>query len=1146
MSAESLTNAPERNELEEDAAIEAEAIMAQARAQHNKLEKHISQIPADEVDDIVALAQVFDEALTKLNEIHQSIISGDPIDLESELVELRKFSEVLDSAQKSIFELTTKIDTLPPADEPDTIPAPVEDMSPTNQAVEIKTEAPVKERPVVQAAPARKRVKLHDQHVKDLRVLQLTSENPFEILLADAPEDKRRPKKTLLDLQKDIKTAFEAERIPKAEADAFFAESGVFELQRNEIKSLLALLNSEVNNTKNRNNTKSAEYREKINEAYMQIRNEALALVMTSRADKAERRQNQEDGPSLSQRGIEDIKGDIDTARFYLDELSQRHVGNDEFLASSEYKRVVGIFKLADDCNDPDSNILNHKLETYLAGLWPALDELTNKFTVGAGAESSDPAVPESEDNTASAEPDVDLGKSEPVISELAEPDLPKASSYELAVLAPSERTIQREKSLEAKQELRDVEKRYYDALEVYQNEANSRSLFAKIKSLGIKPDLPEAVKALEAEYLARRKDYAHELDARLGQRGEKFELSQDDMKRAFARKFILRPQEELLKLQESNFLSREAQGRIKRIAAVLAKNRWAVRAGSVALAGVLGAASGGTVLAFAGAAGLQGIKIASSAGAATLTCGITNILTQKLVVDKTAANLKKTTENVETNFNIEGMGALAGELIRDTERNIAAENFQKFTTAVGGGWAGYATGSGISNYLPEVVNGAGLRAEALGKLETSKIVPKVIDTPETSKLGVTIEASAQPTFVKDIALPFDSREGGLVYEHHVKDVSFGPEFKPAALTDADTKALNSFMRVKLDDILSDKPNTPVPEVERQLQAAIQKSFGDSRWWSDAPIKSVDIGKLEVVLVSGNPSAPNIINGEYVVQKGDTLWEIAEDKFKDQLKDLEPNERKEVLGRLFERVKADSGLVESLSLDSNNIDKIYAGEKIELGGLQSELTQVLEDREIIEQFRTSGPLSVEADGGVKSVPITVVEKPIPGGTEVFVDNGHSYTEATPAKPVITPEITTSTKSFYETAPQHVRDEIRQHFASPRDFEGAVERAADRVSSRAYDFLDTSFNNYESPYNLVREMTLERFENEIMTKSNPELRFFLAENKIKYEAFLEWQDKIKELRNNIPHTKTDTIGSMFEQSVFQDKVTEQANRNLYRN
>src|SRR3989344_4740534 len=399
MSAESLTNAPERNELEEDAAIEAEAIMAQARAQHNKLEKHISQIPADEVDDIVALAQVFDEALTKLNEIHQSIISGDPIDLESELVELRKFSEVLDSAQKSIFELTTKIDTLPPADEPDTIPAPVEDMSPTNQAVEIKTEAPVKERPVVQAAPARKRVKLHDQHVKDLRVLQLTSENPFEILLADAPEDKRRPKKTLLDLQKDIKTAFEAERIPKAEADAFVAERGGSALQRNEIKSLLALL-------------KSAEYREKISEAYMQIRNEALALVMTSRADKAERRQNEEDGPSLSQRGIEDIKGDIDTARFYLDELSQRHVGNDEFLASSEYKRVVGIFKLADDCNDPDSNILNHKLVTYLAGLWPALDELTNKFTVGAGAESSDPAVPESEDNTASAEPDVDLGKS--------------------------------------------------------------------------------------------------------------------------------------------------------------------------------------------------------------------------------------------------------------------------------------------------------------------------------------------------------------------------------------------------------------------------------------------------------------------------------------------------------------------------------------------------------------------------------------------------------------------------------------------------------------------------------------------------------------------------------------------------------------
>ena len=50
---------------------------------------------------------------------------------------------------------------------------------------------------------------------------------------------------------------------------------------------------------------------------------------------------------------------------------------------------------------------------------------------------------------------------------------------------------------------------------------------------------------------------------------------------------------------------------------------------------------------------------------------------------------------------------------------------------------------------------------------------------------------------------------------------------------------------------------------------------------------------------------------------------------------------------------------------------------------------------------------------------------------------------------------------------------------------------------------------------------------------------LADQKIKYEAFIEWENKIKELQEKIPHTKTDTIGSMFEQSVFQDKVTERA-------
>ena len=57
--------------------------------------------------------------------------------------------------------------------------------------------------------------------------------------------------------------------------------------------------------------------------------------------------------------------------------------------------------------------------------------------------------------------------------------------------------------------------------------------------------------------------------------------------------------------------------------------------------------------------------------------------------------------------------------------------------------------------------------------------------------------------------------------------------------------------------------------------------------------------------------------------------------------------------------------------------------------------------------------------------------------------------------------------------------------------------------------------------------------------NSQLRAMLADQKIKYEAFIEWENKIKELQEKIPHTKTDTIGSMFEQSVFQDKVTERA-------
>lgn len=1078
---------------------------------------------------------------------------------------------------------------------------------------------------------------LSDQHVKDYLVKELFSQN-YDFLYADVAEDGKKKKKRIQDLKSDIQAVFEARKVSPERVKNFFDIQ--FKIQHDEIDHFVYLLKTEKDKNKIR------EYRDGIDAAYEQIRNDAIAEVMMAKSAYNEELKNIDRGSSLVQRDVESIKGDIDTARIYLDALKARHENTEGFITSAEYKKVESLFELINNCEDPDSNILNHKLEKYLTGLWPALDELTHKFTVGTGAESVEPkldkedvAVPETADQGLGVDKEAILKEFEELqnipndsplrdseefqravrgyevvqeyknhvqpavrekvfdifarhvealqkkIKELeAEPaaasaakesgaaqtldadleqqqvqeflngvevteldEIPKVteSANLIDPAHMAERKEQGKNSLEAKNVFRRTEKKYKEALEIHQQEMNNQGMFAKMRSLGMKPELPESLKALEAEYQALRKVYARELDARLSQRGEKYELSQDDMKRAFARKFILKPHEELLKLQEYNLLKPEARARLQSIAGKMAKHKWGIRAGVITLAGVVGFATGGTALAFAGAAGERGARMLGSAVFGAYAGGIAHDRAEEYVEQK-RNELENTKSSISKNFSIDTMFDSAGNLVKATEAEAKARKIQKVAGVVAGGIAGFAAGYGsglgesaIDRYDAELRNGSGgvtppvpgaLSEGDLSKLETSKIVPQVVES---------VDVSPQPAFIKEVALPFDSREGGLVYEHHVNDISFGSEFKPAALTDADTKALNSFIRVKLDDILAPNPNTPVPEIEQRLQAAIEKSFGDSQWWKDSPIKSVDIGKVEVVLMSGTEIAPEIVKGEYIVQKGDTLWDVAEEKFAGQLKDLTPQERNEVLGRLFERVKADSGLMESLSLDSvNNIDLIKTGESIELDGLQAELTQVLEDREIVEEFRKSAPLTVEADSDVKSVPISVVEKPIPtGGTEVVINNERSYTEAPPTKPVITAETTTSTKGFYETAPQHVRDEIRQYFNNPKDFHRAVNVAAYKIDARAYDFFDTLSNTYKSPYEFLSGKTLAEF-SELETKPNAELREILAKQNIKYEAFLEWGDKIKELEKNIPHTKTDTISTMFEQSVFQDKVTEQ--------
>ena len=127
MSAESLTNAPERSEIEieQDAVIEAETIFADAQQRLRNLEQYIDKIPLEDAVVVEDLAQVFAEAGKNLIATYEQISAGGDIDRESALSELRKYSEMLVRAETAIYGMTAQMDTLPPADEPDTIPAPI-------------------------------------------------------------------------------------------------------------------------------------------------------------------------------------------------------------------------------------------------------------------------------------------------------------------------------------------------------------------------------------------------------------------------------------------------------------------------------------------------------------------------------------------------------------------------------------------------------------------------------------------------------------------------------------------------------------------------------------------------------------------------------------------------------------------------------------------------------------------------------------------------------------------------------------------------------------------------------------------------------------------------------------------------------------
>lgn len=728
-------------------------------------------------------------------------------------------------------------------------------------------------------------------------------------------------------------------------------------------------------------------------------------------------------------------------------------------------------------------------------------------------------------------EPEVDQGAAERV------PDVDPLAAFntEGLELAPIEETssreVQYEKSTarsewrEAMKNYRAVEMEYQSKLSAYYGDSSwktkaGRALFAGKKLIGLNPDLPPPLDKLKSDYEETRALYAKSLDAALLERG-KFGTNQEyafdaKTKLAFASKFIIKPHEKILKAQEVVVSPSEEAGRIQKTMAFLSKHKWHTRLGVVATAGIVGGLTGGVGLAVAGAS-WQAWKIAASAASGAVAGKSANWATGFLV-NKAETNLKKTTDSIKGNFNLDDISDQSARYEESFKKVTNAKTVQKTATVGAAVAAGGLTGYGLGQ-LPE------------------------------GYVSLVSEAVNVEPFATNIAIPYSGREGG--YEHVISNLNLGEDFDPSALPDGKAAEIEKFLRVKISDYLDANVNMSEAKLEANLMSVLERKFGSESWWTDADIKKVDIGdivlrKIEAAqnagTVSATPStevpASNLspfdgsIKPEYAyeVVKGDTLGEIILDKFKLQTNGFSEAEKGELLARAFAKLEANPDLVKQLGLRSGDIDLIYPGEKLNLEVLHDLIDKEGERMTILEDFRKSAPLTVEAEAGVKNVPITVVEKPIPGGRAVTFEDA-TYTEAAPSTPEkpsipVAPKITPLNGQYLDH-PAY-KEYLTKVFGSEDQAMREVLKSAKDFDATTYDVFD-GMKGYESPYTFLGEQKLKDFDG--FVKQNPaEIRSFLSENNIKYETYLAWVGKINELRANLPATENTRISDLFGREV----------------
>ena len=752
------------------------------------------------------------------------------------------------------------------------------------------------------------------------------------------------------------------------------------------------------------------------------------------------------------------------------------------------------------------------------------------------------------------------LEMSEPVVAPKPEKPRVEKPAEDLSVYEQSKVEL-----FAAKKAYREAEESFTLAMKEYYADSSFWSrLSSDKKVLGINEELPDNLSTLRDDYRKARAAYAATLNTALIERSNqthskvenkdgviKLSLVQNNgynensagARQAFVRRYILKPQERYLAMQERTILSPKNSERLKNIMKTMAKHKWLMRAGVITAAGIAGGLSGGVGLALAGAS-WQGTKMLASglagAGATTLVRGLfsTDVELADRRVNKKALgatgefSIEKLSDLNDTisQAHIEKLGSDYGEAYLQKEKiEKTRRNAGIAAAVVAGGATGFMTGTFGKDLMSDTLD----ISPDSGKSNIGKVSEVGLDKPTMVE---AVKMPQGPVVIKNINTSYITPEGEAVPALRLGNISFGPNANESVLGVKEKVDLIRFANSYSTQIASEDIDITEKQFEAILYSKLEEKFGDTNWWKEAKFETVDVGEFtNLHAKEAVPAVPEAVadTSDYVIKKGDTLEGIIKERLADKLKIVEESQRPVVLGRLYERLNSNPELLSDIGI-KENVHKIYTGDNLDLAALERELEKEL-DVEIIENMK-SGPVSVEADGDAQTVPIKVVEKPTAPFIETKVASA-VLNEAVPsAKSYVLPKINPMS-GIYTEHPQY-KAFAEELFGGVRKYDEAIVRNVKdfEEGTGVYDPVDRWLRTYQSPYTQLSNMSVEGY---LEFKNQPrevlEEYFNRPNVSIKYGMYLAWQERIDNLIKTLPNKPTTTIEDLVKRDVINKEI-----------